>query len=113
MQRPGRQRDALRCASRLTAYARYTALTHFPGDLPVVKGSSARKPDHSVDPLFVDRWSPRAMSGEPIPEADLFTLFEAARWAPSGFNLQVAEYTCAGDALRMKFGGFDLQMGRK
>lgn len=31
----------------------------------------------------------------------------------TGFDLQVAEYTCGGDALRMKFGGFDLQMGRK
>ena len=54
----------------------------------MVKGSSTRKPDFPVDPLFVDRWSPRAMSGEPIPEADLFTLFEAARWAPSSFNNQ-------------------------
>ena len=54
----------------------------------MVKGSSVRRPDHPIDPLFVDRWSPRAMSGEPIPEADLFTLFEAARWAPSSFNNQ-------------------------
>jgi nitroreductase len=38
--------------------------------------------------LFVDRWSPRAMTGEPIAEADLLTLFEAARWAPSSGNSQ-------------------------
>jgi hypothetical protein len=31
----------------------------------------------------------------------------------TGFNLQVAEYTCGGDDLRLKFGGFDLRMGRK
>ena len=29
------------------------------------------------------------------------------------FALSVAEYTCAGDALRMRFGGWDLRMGRK
>jgi len=28
------------------------------------------------------------MSGEPIAEEELFTLFEAARWAPSSFNNQ-------------------------
>src|SRR6185295_7208704 len=38
--------------------------------------------------LFLDRWSPRAMSGEPVAEADLMRLFEAARWAPSSFNNQ-------------------------
>ena len=52
------------------------------------KGSDVRKPDHPIDPLFVNRWSPRAMSGEPIPEEELLTLFEAARWAPSSGNSQ-------------------------
>ena len=41
-----------------------------------------------VDRLFVDRWSPRAMSGEPISNEELLRLFEAARWAPSAGNLQ-------------------------
>jgi nitroreductase len=54
----------------------------------VRKGSDVRTPDHPVDPLFVDRWSPRAMSGEPIADVELFTLFEAARWAPSSGNSQ-------------------------
>jgi nitroreductase len=54
----------------------------------IVKGSAVRKADHPIDSLFVDRWSPRAMSGEPIDEADLFVLFEAARWAPSSGNTQ-------------------------
>ena len=53
-----------------------------------VKGSDVRTPDRSIDPLFVDRWSPRAMSGEPITHEELFTLFEAARWAPSSGNSQ-------------------------
>lgn len=41
-----------------------------------------------MDHLFVDRWSPRAMSGEGIPEQDLMTILEAARWAPSSYNNQ-------------------------
>jgi hypothetical protein len=28
-------------------------------------------------------------------------------------ELGVAEYTCAGDALRLKYGGYDIQAGRK
>lgn len=47
-----------------------------------------RVADHEIDPRFVERWSPRAMNGEPMSEADLLRLFEAARWAPSSANLQ-------------------------
>ena len=54
----------------------------------MIKGSERRQADHPIDKLFLDRWSPRAMSGESIPEAQLMTLFEAARWAPSSFNNQ-------------------------
>jgi len=43
---------------------------------------------HDVHELFPGRWSPRAMSGEPIDDADLMPLFEAARWAPSSYNAQ-------------------------
>lgn len=49
---------------------------------------TARRPDHPVDPLFVERWSPRAFDATPIPREHLLTLFEAARWAPSAFNAQ-------------------------
>lgn len=48
----------------------------------------SRIPDHPVAPLFVDRWSPRSFSGEPIPDRVLATAFEAARWAPSANNGQ-------------------------
>ena len=41
-----------------------------------------------VDPLFLDRWSPRAFDGSSLPQADLDTLLDAARWAPSAFNYQ-------------------------
>ena len=47
-----------------------------------------RRPDYPVDKLFIDRWSPRAFTGEAIPEAELMKLFEAARWAPSSYNSQ-------------------------
>ena len=54
----------------------------------MLKGSDKRQADHPIDTLFLDRWSPRAMSGEEIPEAELLVLFEAARWAPSSYNNQ-------------------------
>lgn len=47
-----------------------------------------RTPDYDVDPLFVNRWSPHAMTGEPLEEEAYLPLFEAARWAPSAFNNQ-------------------------
>ena len=52
------------------------------------KGTEFRKADYPIHSLFLDRWSPRAMSGEAITEEELFTLFEAARWAPSSYNNQ-------------------------
>src|SRR5262245_32108495 len=54
----------------------------------MIKGSENRQADHAINNLFLDRWSPRAMSGEEIPQADLMVLFEAARWAPSSYNNQ-------------------------
>ena len=52
------------------------------------KASDTRKADHAIDRMFLDRWSPRALSGQPISEKDLMILFEAARWAPSSYNNQ-------------------------
>jgi len=49
----------------------------------MIKGSEIRKADFPIEPLLLDRWSPRAMSGEEISEEELMRLFEAARWAPS------------------------------
>ena len=48
----------------------------------------ARHPDHPIHTLFLERWSPRAFTGEEMPMAELMTLFEAARWAPSSYNSQ-------------------------
>lgn len=47
-----------------------------------------RTADYPIEPLFLKRWSPRAMTGEPLTERELKTLFEAARWAPSTYNEQ-------------------------
>lgn len=54
----------------------------------MVRGSENRKADHPIEPLLLDRWSPRAMSAEEISNEELMRLFEAARWAPSSFNAQ-------------------------
>lgn len=47
-----------------------------------------RKTEYEADDIFINRWSPRAMSGEEVTNDELFSLFEAARWAPSSFNNQ-------------------------
>ena len=49
---------------------------------------TGRRAAHPIDPLFLQRWSPRAFDGSEMPEEDLLTVFEAARWAPSAFNSQ-------------------------
>jgi nitroreductase len=50
--------------------------------------NNLRTADHPVDRLFLDRWSPRAFTGEAMPAPTLLSLFEAARWAPSAANSQ-------------------------
>jgi nitroreductase len=47
-----------------------------------------RVPEHPIDPLFHQRWSPRAFTDEEISLDELNVLFEAARWAPSAMNAQ-------------------------
>src|SRR3954469_7592020 len=54
----------------------------------MIDGSEVRKADYPIDELFLDRWSPRALSGEAVSEEELLTLFEAAKWAPSSYNNQ-------------------------
>lgn len=50
--------------------------------------SDFRRPDFEIDPIFLNRWSPRSMSGDEISREVLFSLFDAARWAPSSNNNQ-------------------------
>jgi len=56
---------------------------------------TVRKADHPIEHIFLKRWSPRALSGEPISQADLNRLLEAARWAPSTYNEQEWRYLYA------------------
>lgn len=43
---------------------------------------------YPIDPLFLERWSSRSFTGEPVSRDELFTVLEAARWAPSSYNSQ-------------------------
>lgn len=43
---------------------------------------------HPIHQLLRSRWSPRSFSPQLIEEEKVLSLFEAARWAPSGGNLQ-------------------------
>ena len=47
-----------------------------------------RTPEYPIEPIILNRWSPRAMSGESLDDATIMSLFEAARWAPSSYNGQ-------------------------
>jgi nitroreductase len=48
----------------------------------------SRTADHPIDPIFLARWSPRAMDATAITHDELARLFEASRGAPSASNLQ-------------------------
>src|SRR5579875_2705086 len=50
--------------------------------------ANSRQADYPIDPMFLERWSPRAFTGEPLAESELLTMLEAARWAPSSSNAQ-------------------------
>jgi nitroreductase len=54
--------------------------------LPITHNS--RTADHDFDPIFLNRGSPRAFTGEAMPQDVLMAMFEAARWAPSASNVQ-------------------------
>jgi nitroreductase len=55
-------------------------------DLEYIK--EFRLPEYKVGPAMLQRWSPRALSGEAVAKDELMSLFEAAKWAPSAFNGQ-------------------------
>jgi len=51
--------------------------------------------DYPVHELIAKRWSPYSFDDRTVPEADLRSLFEAARWAPSSYNEQPWNYIVA------------------
>ena len=48
--------------------------------------SKSAKTDHPIHELLSDRWSPTAFSSRPVPDEDLRSLFEAARWTASSYQ---------------------------
>src|SRR5919109_5125005 len=48
----------------------------------------SRKSSYPINPLILNRWSSRAMTGEELDDDTIMSLFEAARWAPSSYNNQ-------------------------
>lgn len=49
---------------------------------------SPRIADHPIHPQFTERFSPRGFTAKAVTEAELMSLLEAARWAPSASNHQ-------------------------
>ena len=47
-----------------------------------------RQNRYGSKPMFINRWSPRAMTGETIADDVLMAMFEAAHWAMSSNNNQ-------------------------
>jgi nitroreductase len=71
--------------------------------LPAAKGIivNTRVSRHPILPLILERWSSRAYDRvTPVDREELAVLFEAARWAPSSFNIQPWRFVFAlrGDA---------------
>jgi nitroreductase len=57
--------------------------------------SKRAKTDHPVSDFIADRRSPYVFSSRPVARADLLSLFEAMRWAPSSYNEQPWSYIVA------------------
>jgi nitroreductase len=51
--------------------------------------------DYPILPILAERWSPYGFEDRRVSEADLRSLFEAARWAASSYNEQPWNYLVA------------------
>src|SRR5690348_3231631 len=72
-----------------------------------------RKADYDIDQIFLNRWSPRAYAEKEVPEDILYSVFEAARWAPSASNEQPWRFIIARTkADREKFYPFIMEGNR-
>lgn len=54
----------------------------------VREGMIMRKASHKIDPIFLERYSGYALSSEPLSQEQIESLFTAASWAPSSYNIQ-------------------------
>jgi nitroreductase len=61
------------------------------------KSAENQYPIHN---LLKERWSPRAFASQPVEEEKLLSLFEAARWSPSGGNRQPWHFIVVNQANR-------------
>ncbi|MEI3605533.1 nitroreductase family protein [Pseudogracilibacillus sp. SE30717A] len=50
--------------------------------------STFRQANHTIDSIYLNRWSPRGFSNREVEEEKIYSIFEAARWAPSAANWQ-------------------------
>ena len=53
--------------------------------MTITKSAVTAVPVHE---LIAERWSPRAFNGHAVSQDQIHALLEAARWAPSSYNLQ-------------------------
>ncbi len=51
--------------------------------------------DYPIHELLAERWSPYAFKDRPVSQADICSLFEAARWSASSYNEQPWSYLVA------------------
>ena len=61
------------------------------------------KTEHPIQDFIAKRWSPYGYANRDVSEADLRSLFEAARWAASSFNEQPWSYIVAPRAQEVEF----------
>ncbi len=61
------------------------------------------KTEHPIQDFVAKRWSPYGFADRDVSEADLHSLFEAARWAASSFNEQPWSYIVATSAQEAEF----------
>ena len=59
--------------------------------------------DYPIHELLAERWSPYGFEDRPVAQADLRSLFEAARWAASSYNEQPWSYLVATRENRVEF----------
>jgi nitroreductase len=60
--------------------------------------------DYPIQQVLAERWSPYGFEDRPVSEADLRSLFEAARWAASSYNEQPWNYLVATRENSSEFG---------
>ncbi len=61
------------------------------------------KAEHPIQDFVAKRWSPYGFAARDVSEANLRSLFEAARWAASSFNEQPWNYIVATRAQETEF----------